>query len=91
MFGKTFILAWILSKLSQPEKPPEKKREAAVDFGLEYSTPKGRRIGFIVFLAALVAAVICVFIHHPLFAIIAGFIALCGLVWPFLYAGNKPK
>jgi hypothetical protein len=81
--GEILVLAWLLKKPERREAPePSKKPE--YDFGLEYSTPQGRRIGFLVFLAASITALISLLIHHPFIALLAAFIATGGLVCPFL-------
>jgi hypothetical protein len=76
-------LAWLFHKPERREAP-EPVKKPGYDFGLEYSTPRGRRIGFLVFLAASITALVSLLIHHPFIAVFAAFIATGGLVCPFI-------
>jgi hypothetical protein len=78
-----FALAWLFRKPEHRETP-ELAKKPGYDVGLEYSTPRGRRIGFLVFLAASIMALVSLFIHRPFIALLAVCIAICGLIWPFL-------
>jgi hypothetical protein len=79
--AEILALAWLLKKPECGEAPEPKK--PGYDFGLEYSTSRGRRIGFLVFLAASITALVSLFIH-PFIALFAVFIATGGLVCPFI-------
>jgi hypothetical protein len=81
--AEILALAWLFHKPKRREAP-EPAKKPGYDFGLESSTPSGRRIGFLVFLAASITTLVSLLIHHPFIALLAVFVAVCGLVWPFL-------
>ena len=81
--GEIIALAWLFGS-KRKEKEPEAREKTEVSFGFEYSTRIGRRIGFIVFVLALLTAIVCLIMGKLFFAALAGYVALGGLIMPFL-------
>jgi len=86
---QTFILDWYIDRkikktASGAAPVPPKEPESRVDFDLSYATPKGRTVGAFFLFVFLVAAIICLFTSHIIYALLSFFAALCALIWPFL-------
>lgn len=84
--GEILAVWWLLRKPERGEMPEPAKepKKPEYEFDPAYATLKGRRIGFLFFLAALVTAIVSLFMHHPFIALLAAFASTGGLICPFL-------
>ncbi|MCL2067976.1 MAG: hypothetical protein FWG99_11005 [Treponema sp.] len=83
-FGELIALYWLFGNHSPKEEPPAVKKGTIDDIEFREPTARGRKIGSLVFRFAFIAAIICLLTRHPFYALLAIFIALCGLIWPHI-------
>jgi len=85
--GQIAVLVWVVEKLSP------KVQEKPVGYEADFVTPSvwGRRIGFIAFMVAVIAALVCLFSGRFFLALFFGIFALHLLFIPYIKVVKKQE
>jgi len=85
--GQIAVLVWVVEKLSP------KKQEKPVGYEAEFIAPSvwSRRIGFIVFMIVVIAALVCLFAERFFLALFFGIFAFHLLFIPYIKVVKKQE